>query len=163
MDADLKALLETMREANAAAQAEARQRFDVLAEGLRIVTDTVTTNNGRLDVVAEGLRTVTDTVTTNNGRLEVIAEGLQTLAVNLTTNNRRLDRLERENAAAHAETHHQFKIISEGLRHEVQIVAEGVAMNGEKLDRLEGKVDRVASEHDARLTRLEAAGSRLLR
>jgi len=41
-----------------------------------------------------------------------------------------------------------------------KLVGEGVIATNERLDRLEVKVDRITMDHDARLTRLEAASFR---
>ncbi|SRR5260221_7027856 len=88
-----------------------------------------------------------------------------------------LGAIREENASSHAETRrqvqvvaeglhevqsglHEVQIITEGLRHEVQAVAEGVLMTNEKLDRLDTKIDGIASGLDTRVTRLEAAASR---
>jgi hypothetical protein len=58
------------------------------------------------------------------------------------------------------ETRRHFDIIAEGSRHQIQAVAEGVNMNGEKIDRLDAKLEQISSDLDARITRLEVASSR---
>lgn len=50
---------------------------------------------------------------------------------------RLLDTMQQENAAAHDQTRRHFEIIAEGLRRELQIVAEGVTLNGEKIDQVD--------------------------
>lgn len=64
-----------------------------------------------------------------------------------------LDTIREENASSHEETRKHFVVVAEGMRHELQIVAEGVTMLNEKLD-------RIASDLDARVTKLEVAPSR---
>jgi multidrug resistance efflux pump len=80
---------------------------------------------------------------------------LDAISTAVETHTRRLDQLEAKNEAAHAETRHQFEIIAEA-QHDVQLVAEGVAMTAERLDRLEAKVDRIEAHLDTRLTHVEA-------
>ena len=58
------------------------------------------------------------------------------------------------------ETRHQFKVIAEGLRHEIQTVAEGVTTNSEKIDRFDAKINHIAADRETRVTRLEATTSR---
>ena len=41
------------------------------------------------------------------------------------------------------ETRQHFDTVGEGLRQQVQLVAEGVSSNGERLDRLFARVDRI--------------------
>ena len=71
-----------------------------------------------------------------------------------------LDAMSQQSAAAHEETRRQFVVVSEGLRHELQIVAEGVSMNSETLRRLEGRIEQIASDLENRVTFLEASSSR---
>ena len=71
-----------------------------------------------------------------------------------------LEAMQRDNAAAHAETRRHFDIVAEELRHELRIVAEGVGSLSERIDRLEASVMKVTDDLDARVTRLEAASSR---
>lgn len=59
-----------------------------------------------------------------------------------------------------AETRRHFDIVAEGLRHQIQTVAEGVNMNGEKIERLDAKLEQISSDLDTRITRLEVASSR---
>jgi hypothetical protein len=55
---------------------------------------------------------------------------------------------------------HEVGITAEGLRHEIRVVGEGVMANTARIERLTTHVERIAEEHDARLTRLEASSSR---
>jgi fructose-1-phosphate kinase PfkB-like protein len=71
-----------------------------------------------------------------------------------------LDAIRAENAAAHTETRRQFEIITEGLRSQMQIVAEGVSMNNEKIDRFDAKIDQITDDLEVRVTGLEAMSSR---
>jgi CheY-like chemotaxis protein len=63
--------------------------------------------------------------------------------------------LREESHAAHAETRYQFGVVAESLRHQIETVADGVAMNTEAIARLETKVDIVTTDLDRRVTRLE--------
>jgi hypothetical protein len=71
-----------------------------------------------------------------------------------------LNAMQRDNAAAHAETRRHFDVVAEELRHELRIVAEGVGSLSERIDRLEGQVAKVTDGLETRVTRLEAASSR---
>ena len=92
------------------------------------------------------------------------------------------DIIREENASSHEETRQQFVVVADGirrefvvlvdgvrrefvviteeLRHEIQTVAEGVTMMNEKIERIDAKLDGIASDHEARITRLETAASR---
>ena len=61
-----------------------------------------------------------------------------------------------ENRRAHEETRRLVGVMVDGLRDELQIVAEGVATNTIKIERLDEKVERLFSELDVRVTHLEA-------
>lgn len=71
-----------------------------------------------------------------------------------------LETLRQENAAAHGETRRHFEILSEGLRHELRLVAEGVGLLAERLEQLHTDVNGTTEGLDRRLTRLEAASPR---
>ena len=71
-----------------------------------------------------------------------------------------LEDMRRENAAAHADTRRHFDIVAEDLRHQLRLVAEGVGLLTERIDRLDAHVARITSDLDRRVTRLEAASSR---
>lgn len=71
-----------------------------------------------------------------------------------------LEAMRHENTTAHAETRRHFDIVAEDLRHELRIVAEGVGLLGERIDRLDAHIAQVTKNLDARVTRLEAASSR---
>lgn len=49
------------------------------------------------------------------------------------------------------QTRQHFDVVAEGLRKEVQLVAEGVISNGERIDRMDSRIDRL----DERMQRLE--------
>jgi len=57
-------------------------------------------------------------------RVEIAAASQETMRV-----------IREENAAAHAETRHYSKVLVEATRHDIQLVAEAVAILDEKLDR----------------------------
>ena len=63
------------------------------------------------------------------------------------------DSMRQENAAAHSETRRQFEVLTEGMRKDIQLVAESVVLLGDKLDRtgtsLDQKIDRTAAETQA--------------
>lgn len=61
-----------------------------------------------------------------------------------------LEAMRQENVAQHAETRRHSEVVGEHLRSEIQQVAEGVMMVGERVDRLERRVTGV----EARLDRL---------
>ena len=67
-----------------------------------------------------------------------------------------LDAMRQENAAAHAETRRHFDIVAEALRHELRLVAEGVGLLTERIDRRDAQDAQITTDHDRRLTRLEA-------
>lgn len=71
-----------------------------------------------------------------------------------------LEAMRQENAAAHAATRRHFEVLADGLRHELRLVAEGVASNTVKIERLDENVERLYSELDTRVTRIEAAQRR---
>lgn len=56
------------------------------------------------------------------------------------------ERLRREIAAGDAETRRHMGVLTEGLRHDVQVVAEGVVMANEAIERLRGDVRRELDE-----------------
>ena len=56
---------------------------------------------------------------------------------------------------------HQFKIIAEGLRDDIKIIAEGHQMLVEKEDRLEQKMDRVEQKVDYMNLEVKAIGNDL--
>ena len=64
-----------------------------------------------------------------------------------------------ENADTHAKTRQQMGAIAEFQQHKLDLVIERVLGNGEKIDQLAARVDRVTSDHEARITRLEVATS----
>jgi hypothetical protein len=97
------------------------------------------------------LQSLLDTIRNENATAQAETRGeLKTVAAELS----------HELKTVAAELSHEFKIVAEGLRHEIQTVAEGVVMNGEKIDRLDAKVERLYSDLDFRVTRVEAALSR---
>jgi chromosome segregation ATPase len=55
-------------------------------------------------------------------------------------------------AEDHKDTRRHFDVVAECLESKIQQVAEGVAMNTERLDRVEAKLEA----HDARFDRLDA-------
>ena len=71
-----------------------------------------------------------------------------------------LEAMQRDTAAAHAETRRHFDIVGEKLRHELGIVAEGVGWLSERIDRLEAQIAKVTEHLDTRVARLKAASSR---
>jgi hypothetical protein len=70
-----------------------------------------------------------------------------------------LEAMRQENAAAHAETRRHSVVVAEGLRREIQLVAEGVLLNGEKLDRVDTRLDQLTDNFEERVTQLEAVAS----
>lgn len=130
MDEELKQLLETMRQENAAAHEETRRHAEVLVEGLRQETSAQ---------FADVRRDMADT--------RQHAEGLA------AENRRHAEKLAEDNRR-------RIEGIAEGLQHNLNGVADGVLGNTQELRRIEKKFDRIVQNHDARLTRLEAAGQR---
>ena len=53
------------------------------------------------------------------------------------------EELRRLLAGASVETRNHFDVVAEGLRQQVQLVAEGVSSNGERIDRLVARSDRM--------------------
>jgi len=71
-----------------------------------------------------------------------------------------LDEMRQENAAAYAETRRHFEIVAERLEHELRIVAEGVGLIVERLDRRDAEGEQITMDLDRRVARLEAAPPR---
>jgi outer membrane murein-binding lipoprotein Lpp len=51
-----------------------------------------------------------------------------------------------ENAAAHADTRHQFEVMTERLEGKIALVAEGVVGANERIDRLDAKVEHLGAK-----------------
>lgn len=146
MDNELKEVLETIREENAAAHAETQRRFETLEakfETAEVKNDDAHAETRRLFETAEA-RNATAHAETRR-RLERLDTKLATAQA--------------ENEAAHAQTRHQFDLMAEFQQHKLDLVIERVLGNGEKIDQLDAKVDRLFSDHEARITRLEVATS----
>jgi light-regulated signal transduction histidine kinase (bacteriophytochrome) len=71
-----------------------------------------------------------------------------------------LDAMRRESAAAHLETRRHFEILAEDLRPELRLVAEGVSLLTERVERRDAQDAQTATDVDHRLTLLEAASQR---
>src|SRR5438445_30496 len=91
-------------------------------------------------------------------RRQVEAAQVENATAHVET-RRQVETAQVENAAAHVETRRLFEITAESLEHKLEIVAEQVLSNGQKIDRLDAKIDHIASDLDVRVTRLEAASS----
>jgi len=64
-----------------------------------------------------------------------------------------------ENAEAHLKIRQHAELIAESYQHKLDLVVERVVSNGEKIERLEAKVDQVTANHESRITRLEISAS----
>ena len=49
--------------------------------------------------------------------------------------------IQQQNAAAHAETRRHFDVSNEAMRHEIRLLAEGLASLGERVSREIGRLD----------------------
>jgi uncharacterized membrane protein len=150
MEVDLKQLLDTIREENASSHAETRQQFVAVAEGIRREFAEVELKQA-LDTIREEN---TSSHAETRRQVVVVAEGTRHEFVVVA------DGIRREFVVVADGLRHEFVVITEGLRHEIQTVAEGVTVMNERLERIDAKNDGIASDHDARITRLEADASR---
>jgi hypothetical protein len=64
--------------------------------------------------------------------------------------------LRREIAASTAETRRHFGVIADGLMAKIELVGEGVRVNGERLDRFQGEVQAQFAAVDRRFLGLQA-------
>jgi chromosome segregation ATPase len=65
------------------------------------------------------------------------------------------------NAEDKEEIKRHFDVVAEGLRSDIRLVADGVAMNTERLDRMDGRLDTMDGRLDAMDGRLDAMDGRL--
>jgi N12 class adenine-specific DNA methylase len=72
---------------------------------------------------------------------------------------RRFEAADAKNAETHATARRHFETLAEYQQHKLDLVVERVVSTGEKVDRLDAKVDRLFSDHESRITRLEISAS----
>jgi predicted nuclease with TOPRIM domain len=65
------------------------------------------------------------------------------------------------NAEDKEEIKRHFDVVAEGLRSDIRLVADGVAMNTERLDRMDGRLDTMDGRLDAMDGRLDGMDGRL--
>jgi hypothetical protein len=72
---------------------------------------------------------------------------------------RRFESAQAENTDAHLKTRQHAELIAESYQHRLDLVVERVVSYGDKIERLEAKVDQVTANHESRITRLEISAS----
>ena len=92
-------------------------------------------------------------------RLETLDAKFGSLGAKFESLDAKFETAQSENAAAHVETRRQMGAIAESFQHKLDLVIERVLGNGEKIDQLDAKVDRLFSDHESRITRLEISAS----
>jgi len=131
-DDDLKAMFQTLRQDNV----ETRRHFEELRQETRQQFDEMRRESGAAHAETrsqlEGQRQETR---------QQFAEMREENGAAHAETRRRVEEYGQENAAVHADTRTLFETVAEGLRHDIQLVAEGVVGTRDAIEDLRVRIE----------------------